>query len=156
MAPPRKTCPECGDELYAMHLPGHLRKVHGIEPEPKRDAPPGEPKRPRGPAALPLTVQLQFPYQLAADATRNRLPATSAMLVRQAAPCAAAWDRFLLRYPSLRKKIEEGAIATDVVALIMAHVPIVTTAREELAAQRAQMESYEGGLAPHQPQHAAA
>ncbi len=31
MAPAKKVCPECGEELYAMHLPRHLLSEHGIE-----------------------------------------------------------------------------------------------------------------------------
>ena len=40
----------------------------------------------------------------------------------------------MLRYPKLREKIEQGAVAADVVNLVMAHMPIIQTAREELAA----------------------
>lgn len=38
MPPARKDCPECGEELYAMHLPRHLLGEHGIEPTPKGPA----------------------------------------------------------------------------------------------------------------------
>jgi hypothetical protein len=31
MAPSKKICPECGEELYAMHMPGHRLREHGVE-----------------------------------------------------------------------------------------------------------------------------
>lgn len=34
----KKICPECNDEFWAMHLPGHLLREHGIEPAPKPGA----------------------------------------------------------------------------------------------------------------------
>jgi transcriptional regulator with XRE-family HTH domain len=84
----------------------------------------------------PLTVQLEMPYKLGATALRTRLPYTAAALDAQAGPCAQAWDQFLMRYPKLREKIEQGAVAADIVNLVYAHLPIVTTAREEIAAQQ--------------------
>lgn len=80
---------------------------------------------------ISLQDQLAFPYHLLGDVAANRLPMTSNMLHAQAPVCAAAWDQFLLRYPSLREKIEQGMVATDIVMLIMAHVPIVQAMREE-------------------------
>lgn len=34
MPPPKKICPECDEEMYAMHLPGHLFREHGIGEQP--------------------------------------------------------------------------------------------------------------------------
>ena len=94
-----------------------------------------------------LQTQLQMPYMLASTALRGRLPATSNALAVQAGPCAAAWDQFLLRYPGLRDKIEQGAVAADVVNLVMAHVPIVQVAREEMALMAQMAETtYDGGI----------
>lgn len=31
MTPPKKNCPECGEEFYAFHLPGHRLREHGVE-----------------------------------------------------------------------------------------------------------------------------
>ena len=31
MVPPKKVCPECGEELYAVQMPGHRLREHGIE-----------------------------------------------------------------------------------------------------------------------------
>jgi hypothetical protein len=31
MPPPKKLCPECGEELYAVQMPGHRLREHGIE-----------------------------------------------------------------------------------------------------------------------------
>ena len=100
------------------------------------------------PKGMPsLQAQLQMPYMLAAAGLKNRLPSTSRMLEVQAGPCAAAWDTFLLRYPGLRDKIEQGAVAADVVNLVMAHVPIVQVAREEMAMMAAMQEqTYDGGI----------
>jgi transcriptional regulator with XRE-family HTH domain len=81
-----------------------------------------------------LRLQLEMPYRLAGTALTTRMPYTAGMLQQQAGPCAEAWDTFLLRYPKLREKIEQGAVAADVVNLVMAHMPIIQTAREELAA----------------------
>jgi hypothetical protein len=111
-------------------------------PAPAKDKPPNvkkaAAKKPASKAGMPpLAVQLEIPYHLAAAATRARLPHTSAALDVCAGPCAQAWDQFLMRYPKLREKIEQGAVAADVVNLIYAHMPIVTAAREEIAAQQA-------------------
>jgi hypothetical protein len=38
MPAPKKVCPECGEELYAFHMPGHRLKEHGIEPAAKHAA----------------------------------------------------------------------------------------------------------------------
>ena len=106
------------------------------------------PKRAPSTAIVPLSVQLELPYRLLSDVTRNQLPVTSQVLRQQAGPCAEAWDLFLMRYPALREKIEQGMIAADVVALIMAHLPILQAAREEIAARaQAQREAgYAGGV----------
>ena len=109
-----------------------------------KDAPPkprkGTAKKAAGGAnaGIPsLRVQLEMPYRLGATALASRMPYTSSMLNQQAGPCAEAWDVFLMRYPKLREKIESGAVAADIVNLVMAHVPILQIAREELAAQQA-------------------
>jgi len=107
-----------------------------------KDAPPkprkGPAKKAGAPAGMPsLRVQLEMPYRLGATALATRLPYTSGMLNQQAGPCAEAWDVFLMRYPKLREKIESGAVAADIVNLVMAHVPILQVAREEIAAQQA-------------------
>lgn len=120
---------------------------------------PRRPSRPKGStggkrrapktAAIPLSQQLQLPYLLLSDVTRSRLPVTSGALYQQAPICAQAWDQFLMRYPALREKIESGMIAGDVVALVMAHLPIIQAAREEIAAQAAaQQAGYDGGIGP--------
>jgi hypothetical protein len=94
------------------------------------------------PAGLPLAVQLQMPYQLAATVAKNRgLPGTSAALRAQAKDCAAAWDKFLQRWPELHEMIEKGMISGDIIGLIMAHMPIFTAAREEAQHIRAQREA---------------
>ena len=98
---------------------------------------------------IPLAVQLQLPYNLLSNVTAARLPVTSQVLAQQARPCAEAWDTFLLRYPALREKIEQGMIAGDVIALIMAHLPILAAAREEIAARAQMAEQY--GDRPYQP-----
>ena len=104
------------------------------------------PKKTSG-AIPPLSVQLQVPYKLAATGLRTRLPVTAQVIDAQAGPCAAAWDQFLLRYPGLRDKIEQGAVAADIVNLVMVHLPILQIAREELAnQQQAAQQTYDGGL----------
>ena len=107
-----------------------------------KDAPPKPRKGPAkkagaAPGMPSLRVQLEMPYRLGATALATRLPYTSGMLNQQAGPCAEAWDVFLMRYPKLREKIESGAVAADIVNLVMAHVPILQVAREEIAAQQA-------------------
>jgi transcriptional regulator with XRE-family HTH domain len=88
----------------------------------------------------PLAETLQLPYVLLSNGLATRLPQTSAALARQAGPCAAAWDNFLLRYPALREKIESGMITADIATLVMAHLPIVQAAREEGTRLRQQAE----------------
>ncbi len=101
----------------------------------------------RSGGGLPLQVQLEFPYMILSNATANRLPQTSRALAEAAGPCAAAWDNFLMRYPALREKIEQGMIAGDIVALIMAHLPIIQAAREET--QRLQeQQAWDAGATP--------
>lgn len=119
---------------------------------PSKDAPPQPRKQQakkstgKAPAGMPsLRLQLEMPYRLGATALQSRLPATAYCLNEQAGPCAAAWDTFLLRYPKLREKIEQGAVASDIVNLVMAHMPIVQVAREEIAAQQAAMANFVGG-----------
>jgi hypothetical protein len=52
-----------------------------------------------------------------------------------------------MRYPALREKIEQGMIAGDIVALIMAHLPIIQAAREET--QRLQeQQAWDAGATP--------
>jgi hypothetical protein len=129
------------------------------EPEFSEDQPPkprpqqqakkqAAPKRAAAPkvGVLPLAVQLQLPYHLLGDVTANRLPQTSMALHANAQAAAEAWDRFLMRYPSIREKIENGLIGADVLALVMVHVEILRVAREEIQAQQQAMEHYEGGL----------
>lgn len=99
-------------------------------PKSKTKPPPKKADAPRV-GILPLQKQLEFPYMILSNMTAQKLPATSRALAAQAVPCAAAWDNFLLRYPALREKIETGMIATDIVALLMAHIPIIQAAREE-------------------------
>lgn len=109
-----------------------------------KDEPPKAPKRDRSrrsssgairakaPSGVPLSVQLQLPYELGAMVLNSRgRPQTAQAVMAQAPACAAAWDRFLLRFPALREMIEKGAVGADVVALIMAHVPILEAARAE-------------------------
>ena len=123
------------DEARSTDKPPRVKKAAGAR---KSAAPKGMPS---------LQAQLQMPYKLAAAGLRTRLPNTAQMLEVQAGPCAAAWDQFLLRYPGLRDKIEQGAVAADIVNLVMAHVPIVQVAREEMAIQAAMMDqTYDGGL----------
>lgn len=115
------------------------------------------PKRKATPSSIPpLATQLAFPYMLIGDLTARRLPITGQVIQQQAPACGAAWDQFLYRFPSLRAKIEEGAIATDILALIMAHLPIIQCAREEIAAQQAQAQGYDGGIGNQAEQPAAA
>ena len=154
-------CPVCGRVVGgAQNLGRHLAKHEsddargegaGEFSQDRAPRPREKPKsRPRsaGPSAasFPLAVQLQLPYRLLSNVTASRLPVTSGVLAAQAGPCAEAWDQFLMRYPALREKIEQGMIAGDLVALIMAHLPILAAAREELAARARAMESYEGGV----------
>jgi transcriptional regulator with XRE-family HTH domain len=116
-------------------------------PRPRKGAAPG-PRKKSGPTGIPsLRVQLEMPYRLGATALAGRLPVTAGVMNQQAGPCAEAWDVFLLRYPKLREKIEQGAVAADIVNLVMAHVPIIQVAREEIAAQQlAATQTYDGGL----------
>jgi hypothetical protein len=169
------TCPECGKEFedpndkpagkqgsaehrLARHMASHSDVPESEQqfsqdepPQPrkqqaaKKQAAPKQPAAPKG-GAIPLAVQLQLPYHLLGDVTANRLPQTSMALHANAAAAAAAWDRFLMRYPSIREKIEQGMIGADVLALVMVHVEILRVAREEITAQQAAMEHYEGGL----------
>lgn len=116
------------------------------EPPKPRKAP-AKKAAPRGSSGMPsLRLQLEMPYRLGATALSTRMPATAGVLQRQAGPCAEAWDVFLLRYPKLREKIEQGAVAADIVNLVMVHMPILQMAREEIAAQQMAAQNYEGGL----------
>jgi len=139
------------DEEEDFNLTGH--RSTDEEPVTRGGPKKTSPKKPSGPRysgkGIPLAVQLQLPYNLLSNVTAAKLPVTSQVLAEQAAPCAAAWDQFLLRYPALREKIEQGMIAGDVIALIMAHLPILAAAREEIQA-RAQMAEQHGNR-PYQP-----
>lgn len=134
--------PDDEEKAFSVDEPPKIRKgAARTKPAPLRRPSPG--------AAVPLAVQLQMPYLLASDLSRTRLPRTSGVLREQAPMCGAAWDQFLRRYPALREKIEQGMIATDIVGLILAHLPIITVAREEIAAQAMEaqrMAGYAGGV----------
>lgn len=101
-----------------------------------------------GTASIPLAVQLELPYKLGSNIAQARgFYQLAQVLDIQARPCAEAWDTFLMRYPALREKIEQGMIAGDVVGLIMAHVPIFQVFRMEVQARQEAQAHYEGGLA---------
>jgi transcriptional regulator with XRE-family HTH domain len=124
-------------------------RVFSKDEKPK---PKSQPKKSAGPrhaykSGMSLADQLQFPYMILSNATANRLPQTSKALAQSAGPCAAAWDNFLMRYPALREKIETGMIAGDIVALIMAHLPIIQAAREETQRLQ-QQQAWEAGATP--------
>lgn len=116
-------------------------------PKPRTEPKKAKPRAKKAPAgAIPLSVQLQVPYQIGGTLLASRLPVTANALVNNAEACATAWDQFLMRYPALREKLEQGMVAADVLNLIYAHWPILQAAREELAMQRAVAEGYAGGL----------
>lgn len=169
----KEPCPICGEliggansGLIQANIDRHIAKAHPeevdvAEGEFSTDEPPRTKKAPasksggrrasRGgagsqAAGIPLAAQLELPYRLGANFLQNRLPVTARTLDAQARPCAEAWDNFLKRYPALREKIEQGMIAGDVVALIMAHVPIIQAVRMEIAAQQMAEGHYEGGV----------
>jgi len=84
---------------------------------------------------VPLKTQLEYPYRLAGQlATSRGLPHTGGVLKQVAPDAAAAWDQFLQRWPDLYEMLEKGMIASDVIALVMVHLQIVSAARKELAA----------------------
>ena len=136
VTPPQQV-PDLDDREFSKDAPPRAKKAAAKKAAPKR-----------GPAAgIPsLRVQLELPYKLAAAGLRPRLPATATTIDAQAGACAAAWDTFLLRYPALREKIEQGGVAADIVNLVMAHAPILQVAREEIAAQQLMEQTYAGGL----------
>jgi len=155
----KRECPVCGQIVSAPNLKRHVATHDDDDRGERQEFSQDRPPRPRekakdkprasaaaGAASFPLAVQLQLPYKLLSNATAARLPVTSQVLAIQAGPCAEAWDQFLMRYPALREAIERGMIAGDVMALVMAHLPILTAAREELAARARAMETYEGGV----------
>lgn len=112
-----------------------------------RGRPPGSRAKPRGkkrgshslgshPNPIPLKTQLEYPYRLAgALATSRGMPYTGNTLIAVAPEAAAAWDQFLQRWPDLHEMLEKGMIASDVIALVMVHLQIVSAARQELAAR---------------------
>ncbi len=145
------------------------REYRETMPAPDDEFSTDEPPRPRATAAkktakkqaapkptaggFTLAQQLELPYHLVGDLARTRMPQTAMALHMNAAVKLARHratinrvKRFLMRYPSLRAKIETGMIGADVLALVMVHVEILRVAREEIAAQRAVLEHYEGGL----------
>jgi hypothetical protein len=138
-----------------VHHPEQMPEPEFSEDEPPRARPAKKqaakkqaaPKRAAASGAgIPLSVQLAFPYEILSNLTAQRLPHTSNMLHAQAPVCGQAWDNFLRRFPALREKIESGMIAGDVVALLMAHIPIIQTMRAETVNLQEQMAHYEGGI----------
>jgi hypothetical protein len=95
------------------------------------------------PNPIPLAKQLEYPYRLAGTLAHSRgLPFTGDTLIRVAPEAAAAWDQFLQRWPDLHEMLEKGMIASDVIALVMVHLQIVSAARQELAARQPRPEQY--------------
>ena len=163
--PERRTCEFCGRDVSASNYARHVREMHtdpeetavadeetagsvDVAPTPRKRGRPKGSGTKATPAGIPLKVQLELPYKLLADVSATRMPATSVALRNQAPACAAAWDQFLLRYPSVRETLEKGMIAGDILGLIMAHLPIIEAMRMEVAANqaRAQAEMYGDGI----------
>ena len=122
-------------------------------------APPGKgvggggPRKPaHAKSALPsFESQVAFLYVLIGQLTAQRLPVTGNVIVAQSAACAKAWDAFLDRYPAVKEWMEKAGVAGDLVALFVAHWPIVEAARQELAVQQAQAGSYDAQAGAGEP-----
>ena len=89
------------------------------------------------PNPIPLAKQLEYPYLLAGQFVASRgLPVTGNTMVQVAPQAAAAWDQFLQRWPDFHEMLEKGMIASDVIALVMVHLQIVSAARAEIASRQ--------------------
>lgn len=160
MAFVEKACPECGEVLAVNRLRYHRRDEHGVPLNVRRpanskddDQPTDEPprERPRGrhvaggmPAPLSVQAQLELVYNLVGDLVRAPAPIASGAVKMQAHACAKADEQLLRRWPKLYEAIEKGAVAGDILAVFMAHYPILMAVREEIDIRRREAMIREG------------
>lgn len=149
---PERPCPECGEVLPVNLHAAHKRKVHGwtykkdedpaVTDDHPVDDPPKTRRKPRqhaGGGAVPaMTVeaQLNLIYNLVATLTASRVPGVSGAIKVNAARCAKADEQLLRRWPRVYEAMEKGMIAGDILAVFMAHYPILMALREEIEARR--------------------
>ena len=131
LSPNQVACPDCGKAISKNNITKHRREMHGYQPKAKAKSAPAA----SGPS---LVDQIEMVYNLGGQVAISRgLPATGNVIGAQAHPCAVAWDQLLDAYfPGLKEMLEKGMVATSVVALIYAHIPIVQVARAEIAQRR--------------------
>lgn len=139
-----RPCPICGEVLPVNTHAAHKRKVHGVRYPPKkeepvsdfpRDAEP-ETKRPRHPKAEAVEAQFKLIYDLLATAMSSRAPVVSSAMHKQSSACAKADEQLLRRWPKLYEAMEKGLIAGDILAVVMAHMPILAAVRIEMDQRR--------------------
>ena len=160
MAFVERPCPECGEVLPVNRLRFHRRDAHEVPlAQPKRreqtddvtddvvrDTPPKPRRGGKAPAAVGMNVeaQLRLIYDLVGTLTASRTPMLSGAIKRQAGACAKADEQLLRRWPKLYAAMEKGLIAGDILAVFMAHYPILMAAREEIEARRLEAAIREG------------
>lgn len=153
MAWPEKACPECGELLPVNRLRFHRRDEHGIalarrtetdDPETPKDSQPKPKKKVVAGGSLNVEGQIKLIYDLVGTLTASRTPAVSGAIKRQASACAKADEQLLRRWPKLYAAMEQGLIAGDILAVFMAHYPILMAAREEIEQRRIEAMIREG------------
>lgn len=156
MAWPEKACPECGEVFPVNRLRFHRRDEHSVplasrrSQETEDDAPPRDtqPKTKRAAKApsgsMNVEAQIRLIYDLLGTLSASRTPVLSGAIKRQSAACAKADEQLLRRWPKLYAAMEQGLIAGDILAVFMAHYPILMAAREEMEMRRAEAAIREG------------
>lgn len=154
MAFAEKPCPECGEVLPANRMRWHRRDEHGVPvdqkaPKPDDDATPPKDSQPRpkkkvAGGSMNVEGQIRLIYELIGTLTASRTPAVSGAVKRQASACAKADEQLLRRWPKLYAAMEQGLIAGDILAVFMAHYPILMAAREEIESRRIEAMIREG------------
>ena len=156
MAFPSKACPECGEAFPVNVLRQHRRREHDVPMntakasgdethEVRQDSEPKQKKSARPSAgAMTVEAQLRLIYDLAGTLTMSKTPAVGRALKANAGACAHADEQLLRRWPKLYAAMEKGLIAGDILAVFMAHYPILMGVREEIEERRRMAAIFEG------------
>lgn len=156
MAFVERPCPECGELLPVNRLRFHRRDVHDVPlTAPRRRDDDGQDEVPKDSApkrrqakvpggGMNVEAQIRLIYDLVGTLTASRTPMLSGAIKRQSGACAKADEQLLRRWPRLYAAMEQGLIAGDILAVFMAHYPILMAAREEIEQRRAETAIREG------------
>lgn len=120
----RQLCEHCDPPKMVGNLPSHLAQKHGIrgnnEGRQRRDRAP----RSQAPAGLPIRLQMQAIYEIAAQAWMVKDPFCAGVLMNMAPMLGAQWEQTCKANPALERFIGSLAGGGSIVTLVAAHAPL--------------------------------